>query len=84
MHAAQRRCVCGLLTSSIATNRPLSTVSAPNRRLGHSLQVLAHYQTDPLHGLSAAQVGEARRRHGRNELAPEPGELLGSLCPRRL
>ncbi|KAI3430776.1 hypothetical protein D9Q98_009188 [Chlorella vulgaris] len=36
-------------------------------------EVLAHYQTDPLHGLSAAQVGEARRRHGRNELAPEPG-----------
>lgn len=36
-------------------------------------QVLAHYRTDPRQGLSAAQVAEARRRHGCNELAPEPG-----------
>lgn len=36
-------------------------------------QVLAHYRTDPQLGLSASAVAEARRRHGRNELAPEPG-----------
>lgn len=36
-------------------------------------QVLAHYGTDPQQGLSAAQVAEARRLHGRNELAPEQG-----------
>ncbi|PSC71819.1 calcium-transporting ATPase endoplasmic reticulum-type [Micractinium conductrix] len=35
--------------------------------------VLGHYGTDPRAGLSAAQVLDARRRHGSNELAPEPG-----------
>lgn len=40
-------------------------------------QVLAHYGTDPQRGLTASQVAEARRRHGRNELAPEPGGLEG-------
>ena len=38
-----------------------------------STQVLAHYGTDPQRGLTASQVAEARRLHGRNELAPEPG-----------
>lgn len=39
------------------------------------MQVLGHYGTDLRHGLSAAQVAEARRLHGRNELAPEPGAV---------
>lgn len=43
------------------------------------LQVLAHYRTDPQQGLSEAAVAEARRLHGRNELAPEPGACCGLL-----
>lgn len=42
-------------------------------------EVLGHYGTDPRQGLSAAQVAEARRRHGRNELAPEPGTPFWKL-----
>lgn len=44
--------------------------------LPRSTQVLAHYGTDPQRGLTASQVAEARRLHGRNELAPEPGGCL--------
>ena len=43
------------------------------------LQVHAHYHVDPRQGLSAGQVAEARRQHGRNELAPEPGAAAQPL-----
>ena len=46
-----------------------------------SPQVLGHYSSDPQRGLSAAQVAEARRLHGRNELAPEPGAPRCCLPP---
>ncbi|KAL4420461.1 hypothetical protein ABPG75_010117 [Micractinium tetrahymenae] len=42
-------------------------------------EVLGHYGTDPQRGLSAVQVAEARRLHGRNELAPEPGTPFWKL-----
>ncbi|PRW20976.1 calcium-transporting ATPase endoplasmic reticulum-type isoform A [Chlorella sorokiniana] len=42
-------------------------------------EVLAHYGTDPQRGLTASQVAEARRLHGRNELAPEPGTPFWKL-----
>ena len=60
----------GLPPKALAHRQALP--SAPHLRLCMP-QVLAHYGTDPQHGLTAAQVAEARRLHGRNELAPEPG-----------
>jgi P-type Ca2+ transporter type 2A len=43
------------------------------------VQVLAHFQADPIQGLAPAQVAEARRLHGYNELPPDKATPLTTL-----
>lgn len=65
---------------ALLAGRGASSVCDRREIAVRSLQVLEHYGTDPRQGLSAVQVAEARRRFGRNELAPEPGTRMRA-CP---